>query len=138
MKLPKHEFKKLQKQWYKILKDSGFNDIEREKDEQLVLTQTAAYPFRNTDEFLRIIKEEYFRCMSQKALDENTVFRNEIDKYILLRHSEGAKIKIIGEELVSRGTSRDRKSIRIIIRRYEMAWGIRFYGPRELNLKVRA
>jgi hypothetical protein len=82
------------------------------------------------------MKEEYFRCMSQKALDENTFFRNETDKHILIRYSEGAKIKVIMEELSKLGMNKARDSIRYIVRRYEMAWGLKHYSPKQLHKKT--
>jgi len=135
MKLPKHEFKRLQSHWYKKLADDGFIDIEKEKNGSHILIQGAIYPFRNNDSFVRLIKEEYFRTIGQITHDEKTEFRNEIDQYILIRYSDGARIKTIVEELILRGTPKERKTIRIIIRRYEMAWGIRYYNQQQLNVK---
>lgn len=129
----KDEFRKLQQSWYKILSESGFKDIEELRGDDLVLKHTASFCYRASDELSRGIKEEYFRTLSQNALDEETVYRNEIDKHILIRYSEGARIKTITEELLLLGFSRDRKSIKFIIRRYENAWGIKHYQPHQLN-----
>jgi hypothetical protein len=137
MKLKQEEFRCLQKTWYRVLSDSGFKDIERFSGSELVLVQTAAACYRNTDHFTRLMKEEYFRCMAKMANDEETEFRNEIDRYILVRHSEGAMINVIMTELEARGMKRNRASIRFIVRRYEDAWGIRKYEPRKLNVRTR-
>lgn len=135
MKLPRHEFKKLQQHWYDILAELGFKDIEKD---EYSLAQTAAGPYRNEDEFSREDKEEYFRCLAQAVNDENVRFRNEVHRYILTRRAEGAQAKTIVRELIVIGTPRNRDSVRFIIRRYEMAWGIRTYEPRQLNMRRKA
>ncbi len=84
------------------------------------------------------MKEEYFRILGQAVQDEETVFRNDTDRYILTRHSEGAKIKMIMKELEAKGKAKARDSIRYIIRRYEMAWGIRQYSQVQLHIKKKA
>lgn len=137
MKKTQEEFLRLQRHWYDVLEFLGFQDIEEFKRNELVLKQTAAYPFRNTDAFSNNIKEEYFRILAQKIYDEGTVFVNEIDKYILCRHAEGARIKAIVDELTTRGTPRNRHSVRFIIRRYEVRWAIRTYTPSQLNIPTK-
>ncbi len=123
MKPTKEEFKKLQKLWYKRLEESGFKDIEKLEDKPVYDP-----PY---------LTKEYYELIYQAVQDEKTVFRNNIHKYILTRHSEGAQIKAIVRELLGQGTPRDRKSIRIIIRKYEMAWNIRHYTLKQLNVKMR-
>lgn len=139
MKLSHAEFIQLQKEWYQKLRESGFEDIERfDGQEQLVLIQ-AAYPLRaERDEFLRNCKAEYFRSMALAARDQDTVYRNEVDKYIIERYVDGANIKTIVLELKDRKMPRDRNSVRFIIRRYEMQWGLRHYSYKQLHIKIRA
>lgn len=138
MKLTKDEFKKLQREWYQKLADLGFKDIEEFKGEELVLKESYNDCFRpnrhNKSEFDRSMQEEYFRCLAHKAFDETTVYRNEIDKHILIRYSEGAKIKTIITELSVLKKPLRRNTIRFIIKRYEMAWGLKNYKPNELNI----
>lgn len=136
MKLNKDEFKALQLYWYERLAKGGFKDIEKLKGEELIIAQPASYCYRNMDALTRFLKTEYFRCMAQLALDESTVFRNKIDRHIMIRHGEGAKIKVIVTELIELGTPRVRASVRFIIRRYEMAWGIKNYNHKQLNKKI--
>ena len=133
MKMSKEELKRLQLEWYQKLADDGFRDVEVLKGEELILRQSINYPFRNTNSFTREMKEQYFTVMGQFALDENAHYRNEVDKYILIRHSEGAKIKDIVLELHAKEMPRGRASVRFIIRRYEMIWGIKFYTDKQLN-----
>lgn len=78
----------------------------------------------------------YFRLIGMFINDPDTKFRKEVDRIIMLRHSEGAKIATICLELKTWGMKPwDRKSIRILIRRYEMAWGLRTYNRKQLNKK---
>lgn len=130
MKIPRHEFKKLQQHWYKKLKDSGFDDIENETFDLL------NKPPPLLADIVKAAREEYFRLISWCVQDENTVFRNDVDRYILERHAEGANANTISKELSKRGTPRHRHSIRFIVRKYAFAWGVRCFTPTELNIKI--
>lgn len=79
-------------------------------------------------------KEAYYTAIGQKLAE--TIFRNSVDRFILTRHAEGKKAFEIVEELKARGTPRFRHSVRFIVRRYEMLWGLRKYDPRQLGKKV--
>jgi hypothetical protein len=148
MKLTKDEFRKLQREWYKKLEESGFKDIERFKDDELVFKRSGIDNSRCIEWYIEAtdlgtieelsegaIKAEYFRIIAQTAKDEETTYRNEVDRHILIRHSEGAKIKTIVTELQELGMPRHRLSVRFIIRRYEMLWGLRRWTRRQLNKK---
>lgn len=135
MKLNKDEFRNLQNEWYQKLSKEGFRDIEKLKGDELVLSQFASHCFCGMDVLSRFLKEQYFRYISQIALDEDTFFRNDIDRHILIRHSEGAMIKVIVEELEDMGSPRHRHSVRFIIRRYQIKWGLRKYSDKQLNKK---
>ncbi len=139
MKLPRNEFIKLQQEWYQKLAEAGFKDIERLRGDDLVLVPSGTeLRYRRTNAHYRRLKEEYYRCIAQEAQDEENVFRNEVDKYILIRHSEGAKIKTIVKELEESGNGRNRDSVRFIIRRYEMEWGLGNYDHKQLHIKKKA
>lgn len=125
MKISVEEFEKLQAFWYKRLEQQGFKDIETDKNPLGIFIPT----FEES-------QRDYFSVLYEIANDEKTTFKNDVHKYILRRFSEGARIKQIVDELVIRETPRERKSIRFIIRRYEMAWGIRFYTSKQLNVKT--
>lgn len=124
----KEQFRKLQQKWYDIISGLGFEDAEEFKGDALVLKQRAAYPLRKVNSITKAAKEEYFLLLSQMVQDESTTFRNALHKHVLSRRAEGISIKIISEE-----TSMHRQGIRFLIRRYEMAWGIRYYTPEQLN-----
>lgn len=134
-KLSKDEFRSLQKHWYEKLSKLGFKDIETFKGGDFVLIQTAAHCYGGADEFVRESKADYFAAIARAAMDDGTFYRNEIDKHIIIRYSEGAKIKEIVEELLAKGTPRHRHSIRFIIRRYVMAWGLKHFNFTQLNIK---
>lgn len=140
MKLSKDEFKQLREYWYKVLEDSGFEDIEHLVGDNgfqtLALKKRADNCYRDISPFDRFMKEEYFRRIAQCVYDEQVYFRNEMDRFILMRHAEGAKIKEIVTELETRGTPRERAAIRFIVRKYRMAWGFKYYTPKELNIKA--
>lgn len=137
MKLTKDEFRSLQQQWYQKLADSGFKDIERIRNDDLFV-ESPAFCLRHSkgrDEFDREMDAEYYRRLGHAVNDDNVVFRTEIDRYIMVRYSEGAKIVKITKELFAQGISRDRKALRAVIRKYEMAWGIVEYSRSQLHLK---
>jgi hypothetical protein len=127
--------RELQEHWYQVLKDTGFQDIEKFQGHFMQLIEPASKRFKNITDIERTSREEYFRFMFQMCHKEDTEFRSDEDLYIMFRHSDGAQIKEILEELEELGVKRDRKTIRIIIRRYEMAWKLRFYTRRKLHLK---
>ncbi len=134
MKTSREKLRELQKHWYKVLERSAFKDIEKMVGGEFVLKQTAAHHLWDVDQFDREMDEEYFRIIFQIANDEATIYRNEIDKIIMVMHSDGSKIKDIIKTLENYGYTRRRNSIRIIIRRYEMEWNIRTYAPKQLNI----
>lgn len=130
MKLTKAEFKKLQQIWYLRLEEAGFVDIEK-----VVRERPPRIEAHLTDPVLGAIRHEYYSIITEIVNNPETSFHNEIDSYILNRHAEGAKIQNIVNELFRDGTPRSRKGVRTIIRRYEMAWKIRTYTRKQLNLK---
>lgn len=128
MKLTDEEFQKLREQWYKTLEDTGFKDIEKSNDkleaDKLVRLQKA-HSFFDQNGHLVNAKQEYFQILFQTVNDSTVIFHTELDKYILTRYAEGARIKTIVDELKKMNTPRGRDSIRFIIKRYEKKWGIR-------------
>ncbi len=127
MKLTRDEFLRLQETWYQKLEESGFKDIEKLHNGQFILIENSTRVYRNCADLFEIeMREEYYRQISQAVYDEDTVFHNEMDRFILTRRSEGAQIKEIEGELSNSPLKdRKRKTIRHIIQRYEAAWGLR-------------
>lgn len=142
MKIDSSAFIALQNIWYDKLQDAGFKDIE-ERDEEnnfYLLPDAHSNPYYryNVPKELKEIKKEYYRCISEIVNSNETFFSREIDKIIMIRHAEGAKIKTIIEELHTHGMHRDRRAIRFIIRRYEMKWHLKYYSPRQLDKRGRS
>lgn len=133
MKTGERKFRELQRHWYKILEESGFEDIEEMINGRLVLKQSTTFRHNKTEPFDCQMDQEYFRQIYHRVNDELTTYRNEEDKIIMQLYAEGTKIKIIIEELKSKNLTRCRRHIRTIIRQYEMAWNIKNYSPRQLN-----
>jgi hypothetical protein len=126
-KITHDEFAKLEKYWYDKLAENGFNDIENEK--------ICYDPFKNLHPTQIEATREYYILVWQAVSNPNTKYRNIADKLIMLWYADGVRIKTMTEKLVSMGMPKDRKTIRIIIRRYLLAWGIRSFTRAELNLK---
>lgn len=133
MKLTQEEFRNLRAHWYRILAESGFKDIERFDGSDMVLIDSKHH-YRRTTEFERSMIEEYYDLITCKANSDDTLWKNPVHKHILQRHAEGAKIVTIAHELNKKGTPRSRNSIKVIIRKYEMKWGIKEYEPKELYI----
>lgn len=122
MKLSRTEFEALKRDWYSKLKETGFKDIE-ETQGPVVPSHVRYYS----------LTDDYYISISKFVNAEDTVFKSELEKFVMLRHSEGAKKADIVRELTERGTPRYKESIRFIIRRYEMKWGIRRYSDKQLD-----
>lgn len=135
MKSPGGKFRELQKYWYKILEESGFRDIEKLIGDELVLKQNSDHNGWFIDQFTREMNEEYFRTICEIVGNEDTVFRNDIDKIIMNMHAYGAKIINIVNTLKANNMTRNRASVRFIIRRYEIDWGLKQYTLKQLNKK---
>lgn len=126
-------FKVLSKTWNQKLEESGFLDAEIELKGDRALRQKATNCYRNASELERETRLRYYALLGYLA--HNTSFPNDLERIVMLRHSEGVTIKEILEELMLYGIIRDRKTIRYIIRRWQAKWGIRAWSPRQMNLK---
>lgn len=96
--MDKTEFKKLQTEWYKKLKDSGFVDAEnnsyhspydnvfqRKAKYKMHGVRADEYYERKTAVFLE--KEQYYRLAGQFLYSHE--FKTEQDEYIWKKHAEG-------------------------------------------------
>lgn len=125
-------FKAMQAAWYAKLASDGFEDAEVVVGCDLLLRQAAEHPYRDKDEVQIATREDYYRILAQK-LEQERSFRNDVDRMILALFVLGTKIQRIVEILEREGKRRCRMTIRMTIRKYEMAWGIRKYSFRQLN-----
>jgi len=123
-------FKALQKEWYAKLKDDGFCDAEIVCNGDLKLRQPTRLD--HTDhETKKQAKLAYFNLMTECV--ERHKFDREDHRIIMTLHAEGKRIIDIIHILAIFGEERERQSIRYIIRRYEMRWGIREYTAKQLQ-----
>lgn len=135
-------FKALQKDWYKRLEASGFRDVEKIVGDDMRLREFN--PMRSRDpkhadnknkrKLAREMKELYYRLIYHHV--QEAIFPTFVDELIMTWHADGRRIKDICAELEKFGEKRCRVTVRITIRRYEMAWGMREYTPKQLNRKV--
>ncbi len=128
MKISKEDFLILQEEWYDKLKKTGFEDIEKNYRGNNFL-KNHRYPNLDPDAIT------YFDNILFFADAANTIFKKPADKIIMQLHGQGMGINDIIQALSLYGIKRARNSVRIIIRRYEMAWGIKEYTRKQLNLK---
>lgn len=127
-------FKALRDIWYERLKDEGFQDAEKDTGGRMELKQRASAPYRHIKAPIdQATKEQYYIVVAQCV--HETEFRNEVDRCILTLHASGWKVCKIIDHLEEMGITRNRNTIRYLIRRFEAKWGIRSYNRKQLNLK---
>lgn len=145
----KKSFKKLSKHWDEILEQSGFKDIEVDLKEERVLKQNSFNCYKQSCELEVGSKIEYYSLLGNKTYNTDKIsekdkelslfsyymFPTEVEQVILCMHAEGALIEEIVQELKNKGQERNRKTIRHIIRRWQVKWGIKSWSLKEMNLK---
>lgn len=141
------EFKKLQSEWEEKLRQSGFEDAEKEVGGDRVLKQRADYAYRSSTTATIEAKEEYFQLLSswvriETQFDGESFFQLPLplpgvdplelkrnissDRLIMEMTAAGKNIQEISRELKRRRMEKhNRDTIRYIRRRYEDRWGIR-------------
>jgi uncharacterized protein (UPF0332 family) len=127
------KFKTLTEIWNKKLEDSGFNDAEIELKGDRALKQRATNSYRQASELERESRLEYYSFLGYLA--HNTKFLCEIEKFIMIRHSEGAEDKEIVEELKNMCVSKHRQTVSYIIKRWQVKWGVKNWSLRQRNLR---
>lgn len=93
------KFKALQNKWYSKLKDSGFNDIERDGDQLKTDPMQNVTTFYNQDCFEA--KQTYYRMVGEFL--HNYKFEDIKERLIWELHSEGVSIRDSVIELKKRG-----------------------------------
>jgi hypothetical protein len=127
------KFKTLTVVWNKKLEASGFHDAEIELKGDRALKQRATNSYRQASELERESRLEYYCFLGYLA--HNTMFVDEIEKFIMIRHSEGAEDKEIVEELKNMGVSRHRQTVSYVIKRWQVKWGVKNWSLRQRNLR---
>ncbi len=132
-----NEFKEISKEWEKRLEQSGLGDIEKDIGSfpfgERALKQNSSNAYRQMEATRRQSKEEYYQQLSSCLHD--AVFDNEVDRIVMILKAEGAKITEICSALFTLGKSRYRRTVRLIIRKYEDRWGIRKWAPNQLRYR---
>jgi hypothetical protein len=124
-------FKELQKEWYAKLKDAGFDDAEKNTGENEVIKQYAVNAYSNQSDIRISAKQDYFSILRQNV--ESQAFDRAMDKIIMCMIADGKRIRDIQDALQMIGEYRCRNAITLIIRRYEMRWGIKTYTDKQMN-----
>lgn len=88
---PKTEFDKLQEEWYRKLRESGFNDIE--SDEFNLKIWSDRFIQQHADPVLWQAKEEYYR-LAERFLNEHK-FESNLDKVIWEYHANALSARSI-------------------------------------------
>lgn len=116
-------FLTLQREWDQKLKASGFEDAEKSIGGTARLKQRASNSYRGAIQVLREAKLEYYRSLTYHF--HETEFSDEVERLIMERRAEGVLIKSICEQLRSMGERCHRETVRHIIRKYEIKWGMK-------------
>ncbi len=117
-------YNKLKKEWYKKLKDSGFNDIEKSTG-QIGRTKPNVTN-RNSDQISAI--QEYYAMARSFLIDHN--FVSEFEKIVWEYHSEGLSLRKISETLEKNKISTlQRDAIHAIVKRLEKLMKSKYLIP---------
>jgi hypothetical protein len=118
----KTEFKDLKDLWYKKLKNSGFEDIER--DEYTLKKDLGKNVFRRSNNMVNGSwkdKQEYY--YQAEHFLTNFIFTTELEKAIWKYHSEGLSYRDIADTLNKVNIKSNRNKVMRVIRalKIEMA-----------------
>lgn len=127
------KFRELYKTWNSKLKSSGFVDSETDLQGDRALKQRATNSYRQADQLERESRLDYYMLLGN--LVHNTNFNSEVDEIVMTLHADGFSIKEIMAEMGKKGFRRHRHTIRFIIKRWQMKWGIKHWSPKQMNLK---
>lgn len=124
----KKSFRVLSQTWNKRLESSGFTDVEVELKGDRALKQRATNCYRQAHPLERETRLEYFLFLGHLA--HNTVFPNDLERLIMVRHSEGKTYGEIGREI-----GRHRHSVEFIVKRWQTKWGVKRWSLQARGLK---
>ncbi len=124
-------FKKLAEAWEEKLAKEGLPDIEKTIGEVQGLKQSATHVYQQMERDRIEAKEKYFRDLSSNI--HTTNFDNDIECIVMTLKADGARICEICQALEAIGQKRYRRTVRLIIRKYEHKWGIRIWRQDQLK-----
>lgn len=116
-------FKSLEREWYARLEKAKFEDAEETVNGNSHLKQRASNSYRNARAVEREAKYAYYQMLASFCNEE--AFQDRVERFVLERRAEGAKIKEICEELRKMNERCYRNTIARIIVKYEIKWGIK-------------
>ncbi len=117
-----NELEKLQKIWYKKLKDEGFQDIEDSTHAQYnnmslkLINRTAPNVDGLTEIQQEMIREYYTRC--RHFLNDHQ-FESDLDKTIWEHYSEGVSVRKISDKLKTNGIVKKKTAVHQVVKRLE-------------------
>lgn len=124
------EFKQLSKDWEKRLEEEGLGSVEKTVGTGLALRQNSSNVYRQMDPVRREAKETYFRRLSQCL--QTAAFDSGVDRIVMVLRAQGTKIVEICTHLAKMGMRRYRRTVRLIVRKYEHRWRVRTWKPEQL------
>lgn len=121
------EFKRVSTEWEHLLKEEGLEAIDQSQNAGGLPIRRKEY----NDPVWIETKAAYFQALEEQA--SQAQFDNEIDRIVMTMKAQGAHITEICRALLAIGMSRYRRTVRLIIRKYEHRWGIRNWKPEDLK-----
>jgi len=120
-----NQLKQLKATWKKKLKESGFEDIEEEKNGVWHLKQHSQGALKRYDEnhITQQAKSIFYETLSIRIGE--TSFPNELEEQIMMAYSEGITQAEIKRRMMRLGIKRHRETIYKIIYKYLRQWGLK-------------
>jgi hypothetical protein len=115
------ELEKAQKIWYKKLKDSGFEDVE--KDEENLIKYSSRFfncrvggsPFnKESSQSFYEAKEEYYRIAGHFLHDNK--FKDEFEKKVWDLHSQGISFRDIAIKVRTKQNKANKDNIQTLVK----------------------
>lgn len=133
----KSSFERLRDYWYEKLKEIGFIDAEKTIGECQLLVQNSPNVYRQAPQVVVEAKKQYFDLLLKGLLKKQQLGKklrerrqDKIERYIIERRSDGAKIVDIATEI-----NWHRQTVRYVIRKYEAKWRIKNWNQEEIAPK---
>lgn len=112
------EFRKLQRDWYKKLKEDGFEDIEDTNSKEEFLKEWHSSSFQlSHDPATFEAKQEYF-YLATKFLSSYQ-FPTEVERIIWTLHAEGKSLREIAVDLQTKGHRLFKDKVHHIVKNLE-------------------
>lgn len=126
------QYKDLKVEWYKKLKESGFDDVEQDEDNLKEWTSSKLYRGQNNGasfehiQVTRSSREEYYRLAGYFLYDHE--FKTPLEKEIWTYHSDGKSLREIASILREQKVKIYKDKVHIIIKALTRQMLIRYRG----------